>query len=126
MLAQSPKRILLSENINTVFEVLTISAAIKIPIWENAINFFGPYLLYKNDIGKDPTPKQKLAMLNIKPTSDAFKEKKSINLIYMLGINIIMMWTDMCDKLRTNRMYLEGKFYFFSARRAALPDKPLK
>ena len=127
MLAQSPKRILLSENINTVFEVLTISAAIKIPIWENAINFFGPYLLYKKDIGREPTPKQKLTIPNISPTSAAFREKKSIKFIYILGINIIMMWFDMWDKLKTNRMDLvEGKFYFFSARRAALPDNPRK
>jgi len=44
----------------------------------------------------------------------------------MLGINIIMMWLDIWDKLKTNRIDLEGKLYFFSARRAALPDNPRK
>ena len=90
-------------------------------------NLFGPYLLYKKDIGKEPTPKQKLTIPNISPTSAALSEKKSIKFIYILGINIIMMWFDMWDKLKTNRMDLvEGKFYFFSARRAALPDNPRK
>ena len=126
MLAKSPKRILLSENIRTLFETLTKSAENKIPSWENTINFFGPYSLYKKDIGREPTPKQKLTIPNISPTSAAFREKKSIKLIYILGINIIMMWFDMWDKLKTNRMDLEGKLYFFSARRAALPDNPRK
>jgi hypothetical protein len=44
----------------------------------------------------------------------------------MLGINIIMMWLDIWDRLKTNRIDLESKLYFFSARRAALPDKPRK
>ena len=83
-------------------------------------------LLYKKDIGREPTPKQKLTIPNISPTSAAFREKKSIKFIYILGINIIMMWFDMWDKLKTNRMDLEGKLYFFSARRAALPDNPRK
>ena len=75
----------------------------------------------------EPTPKQKLTIPNISPTSAALSEKKSIKFIYILGINIIMMWFDMWDKLKTNRMDLvEGKFYFFSARRAALPDNPRK
>ena len=126
ILAKSPNRILLSENISTLFETLTKSAENKIPNWENTINFFGPYLLYKKDIGREPTPKQKLTIPNISPTSAAFREKKSIKLIYILGINIIMMWFDMWDKLKTNRMGLEGKLYFFSARRAALPDNPRK
>ena len=115
---------LLNENIKTLFEILTNKAEIKIPNWENTINFFGPYLLYKKDIGSEPTPKQKLTIPNIRPTSEAEREKKSIRLVYILGINIIMMWFDMCDKLKTNRMDLAGKLYFFSARRAALPDKP--
>ena len=126
MLAKSPKRILLSENISTPSETLTKSAENKIPIWENTINFFGPYLLYKKDIGSEPTPKQKLTIPNISPTSAALSEKKLIKSIYILGINIIMMWFDMWDKLKTNRMDLEGKLYFFSARRAAFPDNPRK
>ena len=52
--------------------------------------------------------------------------KKSIKFMYMLGINIIMMWLDIWDKLKTNRIDLESKLYFFSARRAALPDNPRK
>ena len=112
------------DSIKTLFEILTNKAEIKIPNWENTINFFGPYLLYKKDIGSEPTPKQKLTIPNIRPTSEAEREKKSIKLVYILGINIIMMWFDMCDKLKTNRMDLAGKLYFFSARRAALPDKP--
>ena len=83
-------------------------------------------LLYKKDIGSEPTPKQKLTMPKISPTSDALIEKKSIKLIYKLGINIIMIWFDMWDKLKTKRMDLEGKLYFFSASRAALPDNPRK
>ena len=126
ILAKSPKRILLNENIKTLFEVLTNKAEIIIPTWENAINFFGPYLLYKKDIGKEPTPKQKLTIPKISPTSVALSEKKSIKFIYILGINIIMMWLDIWDKLKTNRIDLEGKLYFFSARRAALPDNPRK
>ena len=126
ILAKRPKRILLNENIKTLFEILTNKAEIRIPICENVINFFGPYLLYKKDIGNEPTPKQKLTILNINPTSAAFNEKKSIKFIYMLGINIIMMWLDMWDRLKTNKIDLEGKLYFFSARRAALPDNPLK
>ena len=106
MLAKSPKRILLSENIRTLSETLTKSAENKIPIWENTINFFGPYLLYKKDIGREPTPKKKLTIPNISPTSAALREKKSIKSIYILGINIIMMWFDMWDKLKTNRMDL--------------------
>jgi hypothetical protein len=47
--------------------------------------------LYKKDIGREPTPKQKLTIPNISPTSAAFREKKSIKFIYILGINIIMM-----------------------------------
>ena len=126
ILAKSPKRILLNENINTLFEVLTNKAEISIPTWENAINFLGPYLLYKKDIGKEPTPKQKLTIPKISPTSVALSEKKSIKFMYMLGINIIMMWLDIWDKLKTNRIDLESKLYFFSARRAALPDNPRK
>ena len=126
MLAKSPKRMLLSENIKTLSETLTKSAENKIPNWEKAINFFGPYLLYKKDIGREPTPKKKLTIPKISPTSDAFREKKSIKLMYILGINIIIIWFDMWDKLKTNRMDLEGKLYFFSARRAALPDSPRK
>ena len=127
ILAKSPNKILLNENITTSFDILTNRADIKIPICENAINLFGPYLLYKKDIGKEPTPKQKLTIPNISPTSAALSEKKSIKFIYILGINIIMMWFDIWDKLKTNRMDLvEGKFYFFSARRAALPDNPRK
>ena len=83
-------------------------------------------MLYKKDIGSEPTPKQKLTIPKINPTSDALIEKKSIKLMYKLGINIIMMWFDMWDKLKTNRMDLEGKLYFFSASRAALPDNPRK
>ena len=41
----------------------------------------GPYLLYKKDIGREPTPKQKLTIPNISPTSAAFREKKSIKFI---------------------------------------------
>ena len=81
---------------------------------------------YKKDIGKEPTPKQKLTIPKISPTSVALSEKKSIKFMYMLGINIIMMWLDIWDKLKTNRIDLESKLYFFSARRAALPDNPRK
>lgn len=117
---------LLNENIKTVLEILTNNAEIRIPNCENAINFFGPNLLYKKDIGNEPTPKKKLTIPKISPTWEAFNEKKSIKSVYMLGINIIMMWLDICDRLKTNRIDLESKLYFFSARRAALPDNPRK
>ena len=126
ILAKRPKRILLKENIVTFCDRLTKKADNRIPNWEKTINFFGPNLLYKKAIGSEPTPKQKLTMPKISPTSDALIEKKSIKLMYKLGINIIMMWFDMWDKLKTNRMDLEGKLYFFSASRAALPDNPRK
>jgi len=45
------------------------------PICEKAINVLGPYLLYKNDIGREPIPKQKLAILKTRPTFEALSEK---------------------------------------------------
>ena len=75
MLANKPNKILLIENIIILFENPTNIAEVKIPIWEKAINILGPYLLYKNDIGRDPIPKQKLAILKTSPTFEAFNEK---------------------------------------------------
>lgn len=75
MLAKSPNKILLIENITILFENPTNKAEANIPICEKAINVLGPYLLYKNDIGREPIPKQKLAILKTRPTFEALSEK---------------------------------------------------
>ena len=75
MLAKIPKNIFVIAKVIIEFDKLTESAEINIPNWENAISFLGPNLLYKKDIGKEPTPKQKLAKLKIKPNLDALIEK---------------------------------------------------
>tara|TARA_S200000501_G_C20863300_1_gene760816 strand:- start:993 stop:1193 length:201 start_codon:yes stop_codon:yes gene_type:complete len=66
---------LLIENIIILFENPTSKAEVNMPICEKAIKVLGPYLLYKKDIGREPIPKQKLAMLKIRPTFEALSEK---------------------------------------------------
>ena len=75
ILAKIPKNIFVIAKVIIEFDKLTESAEINIPNWEKAISFLGPNLLYKKDIGKEPTPKQKLAKLKIKPNLDALIEK---------------------------------------------------
>jgi len=56
ILAKIPKKMLVIANASIELEKLTDKAEINIPNCEKAISFLGPNLLYKKDIGKDPTP----------------------------------------------------------------------
>ena len=66
----NPKKILNTAKLSTLWQLDARKAEANIPNWESTSSILGPYLLYNNDIGREPSPKQKLLILKIKP-SDA-------------------------------------------------------
>ena len=73
MLAKRPKKILNIAKLSTLVQFDAKRAKINTPIWEKTSKVLGPYLLYKKDIGSDPTPKQKLLILKINPRDEALR-----------------------------------------------------